>query len=363
LTEPGTPSVAIVADDLTGALDASAPFAARGLKTLVATAPLHLAAALARRPEVVAVSTNSREGDRDAAVARIAAVAQQIAGVPHLLKKIDSRLKGHVAAEAEALARSTGRTGLVICPALPELGRVVRGGFLSGFGLDRPIPVAEAVAGTGLPVAIADAASPQDLRALVGRAGQAPKRLLVGARSLADALADSIASAPPAGPIASLPAPMLIAIGSRDPITLAQLAALRSARPELPLLHAPNGVVTRPGAQAGPIAVAQVTAGPWPDDSATVHRTFADGLAALVRDHCRTLVVTGGATAAAIVDRLGIGVLDVLGEVAVGLPLSEAVFDGQRLLVVTKSGGFGESAALLDLTSRCAVPDGLDTHD
>ncbi|MEE1544485.1 MAG: four-carbon acid sugar kinase family protein, partial [Alphaproteobacteria bacterium] len=48
--------VGIVADDLTGAFDAAAPFAARGMTTLVATAP----DGLATDGDVVSLTTASR---------------------------------------------------------------------------------------------------------------------------------------------------------------------------------------------------------------------------------------------------------------------------------------------------------------
>jgi uncharacterized protein YgbK (DUF1537 family) len=67
--------VAIIADDLTGALDAASPFACRGLHVRAALDPNSLEEAIAAGPEVVAVSTNSRglSGDRAATLARKAA--------------------------------------------------------------------------------------------------------------------------------------------------------------------------------------------------------------------------------------------------------------------------------------------------
>ena len=55
------PWLAIIADDLTGALDTAAPFAASPRGVAVASRPGALAAALAADADVVAVSTRSRE--------------------------------------------------------------------------------------------------------------------------------------------------------------------------------------------------------------------------------------------------------------------------------------------------------------
>ena len=58
-----------------------------------------------------------------------------------------------------------------------------------------------------------------------------------------------------------------------------------------------------------------------------------------------SLIVTGGATAEAVLDALGLGCLEVLGEALPGMPLVRA----GRLAMVTKSGGFGTPSALARL--------------
>ena len=99
------PRVAIVADDLTGALDAAAPFAARALTTRVAVTADGLDAALAHDPAVVAVNTATRHADAETAAARVRDCAERLAALrPALLiKKIDSTLRGPVGAELAAI--------------------------------------------------------------------------------------------------------------------------------------------------------------------------------------------------------------------------------------------------------------------
>ena len=58
-----------------------------------------------------------------------------------------------------------------------------------------------------------------------------------------------------------------------------------------------------------------------------------------------SLVLTGGATAEAVLDALGVYLLDLEGEVLPGLPLSR----GEGWRIVTKSGGFGTADTLADL--------------
>ena len=61
----------VIADDLTGALDATAPFRGSGLTVAVATGPDAFGEALARGASVTAVSTRSREVPAWVAAARM----------------------------------------------------------------------------------------------------------------------------------------------------------------------------------------------------------------------------------------------------------------------------------------------------
>jgi 4-hydroxythreonine-4-phosphate dehydrogenase len=61
------------------------------------------------------------------------------------------------------------------------------------------------------------------------------------------------------------------------------------------------------------------------------------------------LVVTGGATARAVLSKLGIAALRVVGEVETGVPI--LVAEGSGLPVVTKAGDFGDRETLL----RCRL--------
>ena len=137
--------VAIVADDLTGALDAAAPFAARGAQTRVVIAPERLEAALRAwgeaPPEVIAVNTESRHLSAAAAAERVAAVTRRLAplGPGVWFKKVDSTLRGHVAAEVRAAWAGSRRPAVVIAPAFPAEGRVT----VEGIQHVRGVPVHE----------------------------------------------------------------------------------------------------------------------------------------------------------------------------------------------------------------------------
>lgn len=328
--------LAIIADDLTGALDSAAPFAARGAAVQVALAPGAIASALAINPEVVAISTDSREIAAGAAQRAVAAALAALpAGTP-IFKKVDSRLKGHIAAELDAL---NFRRALV-APAIPEFGRIAQGGFLRGFGVDAPIDIAARLGAHADRAEIPDTETPDQMEhALAASTAD----LLIGARGLAEALAARLFPAPPQ-PVLSLPGPRaLFVIGSRDPITTAQVAALTGAG--VALLPAPNGVAG--ASDAGMLAVQAV-----PGGEAVAPQAVSDALArSVVPDLIvgrQTLLLTGGATAAAVLDRMGVPLLRLRGECLPGLPVAEA----GGFTIVAKSGGFGDADSLLRVRKR-----------
>src|SRR2546428_435100 len=108
----------IVADDLTGACDTGALFAARGPVpvTVWPDPPLHA--------PVGVVDTESRALNPVDAARRVSGVARNLART-RFFKKIDSTLRGPIGAEIDALLRATSSPGALVCPALPAEHRVV----------------------------------------------------------------------------------------------------------------------------------------------------------------------------------------------------------------------------------------------
>src|SRR5581483_622591 len=121
----------IQADDLTGACDAGAPFAARGLSTLVVVpGPTGARADPVPEPAVGVVATESRglPADRARARARTAAAALASAGPAALYKKLDSTARGHVGAELAGVLEGAGLAATVVAPAFPAQARTVVNG-------------------------------------------------------------------------------------------------------------------------------------------------------------------------------------------------------------------------------------------
>ena len=327
------PRLAIIADDLTGALDASAPFSGCA-HVRVAVAVTEFPEVLASGADIVAVSTGSREIAECEARQRVAHALSLVPPGTRVMKKIDSRLKGNVAAELDAFA---GRH-FVVLPAIPEFGRVVSGGALQGFGVETPIAISRCLG--AIRADIPDTVSDADMDAAAGAADE--EAVLVGARGLAQALARAMGANPAEQP--QLSGPMLFAVGSNDPITLAQVAALSTMCPDACYVAAPSGdAAARPPDARSAVTILQATSGSETRRDA-VARHFAASVAGWI-EGMRMVLLTGGATAEAVFDKLGICALVVEGEALPGLPLCRV---GERIFV-TKSGGFGAADTLVRL--------------
>ena len=327
----------ILADDLTGAFDAAGPFAQRGMSVAVALHPTAVGKAVATGCDVVAVSTRSREIPAAEAAARVAAVRAALPPGARLFKKVDSRLKGNVAAELAALHPDR----LFVAPAIPAFGRIVRDGSVCGFGVDVPLPVAKALGDLAPRAIVPDVSTDADMLAALRTAPEGA--LLVGARGLAEALATQItgrAALPFTLPVFTR---LLMVIGSRDPITTAQVAALRRQN-GVDWRDAPNGILGLHGALQK-VTVVQATPGATSAAPDSVTAALAQSVHPRLTRQADGLFLTGGATAEAVLQGMALDVLHLNGEVLPGVPLASA--GGQSIIL--KSGGFGAEDWLVRL--------------
>jgi len=115
----------VVADDLTGAAEIGGVAARYGL-----TAEVALDEVPESRAQVLVLDTNTRSLPLREAVERIQSLAAGISRYRNrrLFKKVDSVLRGPVAAETAALMEAAGKARAVLVPANPGMGRVIRDG-------------------------------------------------------------------------------------------------------------------------------------------------------------------------------------------------------------------------------------------
>ena len=215
-------------------------------------------------------------------------------------KKIDSQLRGNVAAELAAL-----KGEVIVAPALPVEGRVVRGGVLYVNGERRASPVR-----------LTDAETDADLDAIVAAANGAT---LVGSAGLAAALGRTLGARPLPPPERS-EARLFVLVGTRAAGEQLERLAARGIETIAPQQR-PRGHVVAVRGRAQQLA------------------TFAK--AAPPAD----LVLTGGGTARAVLDALKVRELRLLAQVHHGAVLCEG--GGRRILI--RPGSFGGPDSLAQI--------------
>jgi uncharacterized protein YgbK (DUF1537 family) len=348
-----TLQVTVIADDLTGALDTGTPFVDAGLSVAVAIEVDAIADALANGCDVVVVNTASRALPEEEAARRVGAAAKAfLAASPRIvLKKIDSRLKGNVAAESQALATVFGHETIVVAPAIPDQERPTRNAHVVGRGVDRPLPIAVLFETSGRQVFVRDAETDGDLDRVVD-AYDWKKSLAVGARGIGLAFARKIGRPNRVSETLVASPRTVFAFGSRDPITAVQMAMLEASGALAATINAPMGALTL-GERLGLPMLTRCT-GEMASDAAAVADRFAKGVKSVI-DATRPdlLMVGGGDTALAVFRELGIRTLRPKGEIEAGIPWFEVTTaDGLCLRCAVKSGGFGNPDSLLRLIAQ-----------
>ncbi|TBA72592.1 four-carbon acid sugar kinase family protein [Rhizobium ruizarguesonis] len=341
----------IVADDLTGALDTGTPFVEAGLSVAVAVDVEAAEDAIATGCDVVVVNTASRALGEPEAAERVRFATAALRGVKPavVMKKIDSRLKGNVAAESLALADALGLETILVAPAIPDQERLTFRGCVVGRGVDKPLPIADLFEGRAGNVAVADAKDDSDLDQIVADHDWR-LTLAVGARGLGSALARQLGeTGQQSVPEFAATRRTLFAFGSRDPITATQMDRLEASGVLRMVVDAPMGQVEVGEGMALP-ALLRCT-GEMAADAALVARRFAAGVRSVIDDtRPDMLMVGGGDTALAVFQALGVRVLAPQGEIEAGVPWFDVTAaNGRHFRCAVKSGGFGKPDSLLRL--------------
>lgn len=380
--------LAVVADDLTGACDAAAQFRRAGARTAVivgsGTVPL---------PEgwdVIALTTESRRVLPTIAASRTRDAVERLraARATRLYVKIDSTLRGAPGGIIEAAALQFGVPYVLVAPAFPEQGRTVLGGWVRRDdtaivdGMARlgetaiasighiplrairssmtAIAISPGLLVDNVALLLADAERDDDLWTLAEYAASTELAMVAGSAGLARYIApfwcwETANPDDEDDAWAERDGPVLVAVGTRNPMTQAQLAYLRDAE-DVSVITVPHDDVDaaapaiRAALAAYPVVVAALT---LPTERAVTNEALA-GLARLVveaateqGDDLCGLVTTGGATALAVCEAAGARVLRVVDEILPGVPCS-VMEDGTLtgVPIVTKSGGFGQEDAL-----------------
>ncbi len=366
----------IIADDLTGAADSAALVTGLGRTSVVLDSEGEWP-----DDDVLAVDTDSRHRDPELAAARVAGATRRARGLgARVVKKLDSTLRGHVAAELRAMSEAVDEKVLVVvAPAFPATLRTTRGGVvhvdgerLAAHGSDgdvvallgrggvraKHLPQGDRLAARlaqahaeGFEAVVVDAETDEDLAAVVAAADEsAVPVLLAGSGGLTRPLAGK--APPPHKDGAGSRGSTLVVVGSYSPSSRAQRSRLVEAG-VTPLLLADEPRL-RAALHDGPVVLS-----PDPDapvvraDATAVAQRIAEAVAGVL-DDVGTLVLTGGETARAVLTAAGVSRLVVVGELEPGVV--RAHVPELDLDVVTKAGAFGDPDALLRCLPSYSAP-------
>jgi 4-hydroxythreonine-4-phosphate dehydrogenase len=302
---------------------------------------------------VVDLNTRSRPERAARAISKRAFGSRAARRARILYKKIDSTMKGHVAAELAAARRFLGERAVIFAPAFPAQGRVVRNARLLVNGRPASGDLRALLSRAGLPATWVERPSTADLRTAIAIGARAfvcdastdaeldqiaraalklrPLPLFVGSAGLARALARTLPRRCAPASARAERRPVVTVVGSASAVSALQARQL--ARNVTDRLH-PN-----------PSILVQIAwrRAPTVRDIPAVRRLGRMVAEAAPRAH---YVLTGGETARAVLDARRISSYRLLGEVEPGVPFGMAP-DGT--LVCTKAGGFGGK----DTLARC----------
>jgi 4-hydroxythreonine-4-phosphate dehydrogenase len=384
-----------VADDLSGAAETAMALSVRGSRSVVVLSGSASA-------DVVVVDLDTRAAPASDAASSVTRALAEVPPGYRVFKKIDSLLRGNVAAEVGAVAAAG--YGVVVTPALPVAGRSVRAGVLHVDGrplhegdawraeqATPPESVAAALAPAGVQIVglamvrsgglaevfadaagrilVCDTETDADLDVVAGAAAQVPEGLaLAGSGGLAAAVGRLRAPDPPAnaakGTLATLSAARgtfgtltaakgtlaaggpVVVVGTADPVAVAQVELLDGfAVYSLDPGELAAGAVALP-AIVGPTVVRVDPVAPVDPSQA---RAVATGLAASVAAVLPAtvdLVLLGGETARRVLDALGVDHLEPVEAIHHGAVRS-LLPDGGT--VVTRPGSFGGPDSLVQI--------------
>ncbi len=406
----------LIADDLTGALDAGVCLLSADV--LVSVSPEGIdSTARAQAPSVLSINADTRHLDARHAYERVHALVRKACetGVELLFKKTDSALRGNIGAELAASLDASGAPRIHFIPALPEMGRTTVDGVHlidgvpvseSPFGTDpfNPVPfdcVSQIIrAQTDLPVTLVSEGQPVpvDARGIVVYDATAPSSvsrrvfelmecgegsLLAGCSGAAQALGQALDLSVPTIESTAETGNLLVACGSVNRVSADQCAyASSQGASVLPVGGAAKCSTSWASSSEG-VAFVESVVDSWArhpltvldgsdledlssfiPEGADVRQVVSDNFGELLvrvcrRRVCGRVLVTGGDILASFLRAAGVDVVRPVGQISSGVVVFKVEWGAHPLVIASKSGGFGSKSLFVDLATKAAPTKGV----
>lgn len=414
----------IIADDFTGAIDAGAQFASAGIPARVVVTKSIPTASDQAGFSVLSIDAETRHLPADEAYSVTRTLAEEAIrlGIPLLMKKVDSTLRGQVGSELSALSDAAGGAEVAFLPAFPEAGRTTENGIqlLNGvpvheteFHADPFEPVlhssiaetihsqsdidVESVCGNVKScgeqhrrVAVYDSKTRESMAETVRQLYNSGTRLWGGCAGLAKALAECMQSGEKLAFKPRTTEGIFVACGSLNPIAYEQmqlaakngfeLFALTDTQKLQPdflnssfgneLLARLRAASLKTGrviltAAGGAVEAAQTCSEAFGFSQEEARVLISRRIGELVQawmcggyDH--TIIATGGDTLFALMQQLGITSLSPICELEAGVVCSEFLWQERSWQLVSKAGGYGAADMIVKLANQLIYRPGIN---
>ncbi len=401
----------IIADDFTGALDTGVQFSKQNVVTHVIISEDRDLLNLPEDIQVLVIDTESRHLPPEQAYGIVREIAREAfeIGVKTIYKKIDSALRGNIGAELTALADTLNNTPVFLLPAFPKMMRTTVDGIQyindvpvseSVFGQDPFEPVTASFLpdiirqqsdirvsllnpGDPLPkqekkIVVINSITDEELVSAAKMLTPSQPKTLAGCAGFAEYLPEMLQLSRGEIPRINSQERLLVISGSVNPITLRQnqcaadygfrtmeLTPLEKMTPgffsNLQSRHLSELLQKACESDRLLIAAAMNLESVAASDRfaaklelsvnnarEVVSQNLGE-LSAILANNSKdtTFFFIGGDTLNAFLNRLGVKEITPVAELLPGVVLSQVNFEGRKLGVVSKSGGFGSEDIIL----------------
>lgn len=408
----------IIADDFTGALDTAVQFASSGAKTRVVMDVNYHIEDIDAQVEVLVINAETRHMSSDKAYETVYKISKHAneKRIPYIFKKTDSALRGNIGSELEAVLSASGGANLHFIPALPRANRITKRGvhFIDG------LPVAESVFGKdpfepvvdsdikriiqiqsdakviivenndfefeceGGAIVVYDVETDEDIYEIVDRLDKKDQlRLMAGCAGLASVLPRLLGLAGDKKDTYGLADKFLVACGSVNPITRAQLDYAEKngferirLTPEQKLndSYFKTDIGLKEFDKLRTLCMTHqkciIDSNDLLGESATqaymekyslsledARQKIASNIGRIVKMLFEsglesTVMLTGGDTLMGFMNHMNATEITPLYEMAPGTVFSQLTIEDKNIEILTKSGGFGDEQLLVSLAEN-----------
>ena len=413
----------VLADDFTGALDTGVKFADVGIPTQVIVAKVFDFSTVDPEVTVLVIDLQTRHQLPAVAYEAVYQMAKQAmqAGVPYILKKTDSALRGNIGSELTALYDASKQPALSFIPALPAMFRTT----VNGIHLIDGVPVNESVFGkdpfspvnhasvvdiikeqstiltqvipkgassemSGCGVLVLDSETETDLLETAKKLHeQDALSIMAGCSGLGSVLPEVLGLS--GGQVRHFRQleKFVVVCGSVNPVTTTQILYAESEGFEhIELTLGEKMEATFWGTDQGQQRVAEIVEilnshsrvmiSSFDRDHSGVTLEYGRklGISANQIGECiaasigrllkeivdtgfvATFLVTGGDTLLGFMRQIFASELDIITEIAPGNVLSQLTYNGDNHQLISKSGGFGAENLLVEIAEKLKVKKG-----